>query len=320
LLSHSRARFTLPTRWKVSATALLATVLALPRLAGAGAWLPAPGEHYSLIGGSYFASDGYYDSNGDRLPLNQGGLHEEKAIYSYNEFGWTKGRSFILGFPYLNVTRRLGAPSDSERTETGLGDLLLGVRFKIKGGAQAMSAEADWAPPLGYNRNLVPRLGDGASSLIGKFLYGAPLGHAGFVDLMGGYRFYLDKLAPTNQLLASATVAWWIGKAVLLSGEYNGQFGASSSDTLYRALYVKTPDGRPWTTSEAAPYTTTDQINIQTLSPMLLYRIDDHIDVMAGSSHTLSAKNALHIDRVYVAIALRQTKLGPLQGFMGGRR
>jgi hypothetical protein len=41
---------------------------------------------------------------------------------------------------------------------------------------------------------------------------------------------------------------------------------------------------------------------------------------MAGTSHTFSAKNALHVDRIYVAIALRQSKLGPLQGFMGGRR
>ena len=148
----------------------------------------------------------------------------------------------------------------------------------------------------------------------------APLGSGGFVDVAGGYRYYIDALSPTDQFLATATVAYWIGHSLLISGEYDGAFGASSSDTSYRALYVKTPDGRPWTTSEARPYTTTDQIMTQSLSPQILYRIDDHFDVMAGSSHTFSAKNALHIDRVYVAIALRQTKLGPLQGFMGGRR
>ncbi|MGH7742151.1 MAG: hypothetical protein ACRENS_09020, partial [Candidatus Eiseniibacteriota bacterium] len=119
--------------------------------------------------------------------------------------------------------------------------------------------------------------------------------------------------------LAGATVGYWLGKAFMLSGRYVGQFGASSSDTVYRALIIKTPQGQVWSNSEALPNTTTDQVSIQTVSPMLLYRVDDHIDLMAGSSHSFSAKNALHVDRIYVAIALRQTKLGALQGFMGGR-
>jgi hypothetical protein len=321
LLTLSRACFKpSPTR-KFSTTTLFAVfAIALPRLAMAGAWLLAPGEHYSIIGGSFFSSDSYYDSSGTRSALRGGGLHEEKSVFAYNEFGWTKGRTFILGLPFTSVTRRLGTPDDSSRTETGFGDLLVGVRWKLKGGPQALSLETDWIPPLGYNRNLSPRLGDGASSLLGKLAYGETLGHSGFFELEGGYRYYTEKLAPTGQMLAGATLAYWFGNSVMISGRYDGQFGASSSDTLYRALIVKTPDGRTWTNSDARPYTTNDQIMVQTVSPMLLYRVDDHLDLMVGSSHSFSAKNALHVDRVYVAVALRQTKLGPLQGFMGGRR
>lgn len=322
MLSLLRACFKpSPNRKFFACTVLLAALtLRVPSLAVADAWLLAPGEHYSMIGGSFFSSDSYYDSDGTRGALRSGGLHEEKALFAYNEFGWTKGRSFILGLPFQSVTRRLGTPDDSSRTETGFGDLLLGVRWKLKGGPQALSFEADWLPPLGYNRNLSPRLGEGASSLRGKLAYGATLGHNGFMELEGGYRYYTVALSPTDQMLAGATLGFWVGKSLLISGRYDGQFGASSSDTVYRALINKTPDGRVWSNSEARPYTTDDQVSIQTVSPMLLYRVDDHLDVMAGSSHSFSAKNALHVDRVYVAIALRQTKLGPLQGFMGGRR
>jgi hypothetical protein len=322
LFSPMRARFSTSAYRKSFSLLMLAAMpaLALPGLASAGPWMVAPGEHYSTLGGSFFTSDSYYDSDGNRWALKGGGLHEEKAIVAYNEFGWKKGRSFILGLPLVNVSRRFGAAgADSGRNETGFGDLLVGVKFKLKGGAQAMSVEADWLPPLGYNRNLSPRLGDGAASLIGKLAYGSPLGHSGFMEFEGGYRYYTEKQAPTNEALASGTVAFWFGHSVLVSGRYDGTFGASSADTLYRSLYVKTPQGQPWSNSEARPFTTTDQVVIQTVSPMVLYRVDDHIDLMAGTSHTFSAKNALHVDRVYVAIALRQTKLGPLQGFMGGR-
>ncbi|MGH7741975.1 MAG: transporter, partial [Candidatus Eiseniibacteriota bacterium] len=187
MLSLLRACFTPSAVRKSSAiTALLAAVLlALPRLALAGAWLLAPGEHYSVIGGSYFSSDSYYDLNGTRGALRRGGLHEEQSVFAYNEFGWTKGRSFILGLPFTSVTRRLGAPDDSSRTETGFGDLLVGVRWKLQGGPQALSFEADWRPPLGYNRNISPRLGDGAASVLGKLAYGATLGHSGFFELEG---------------------------------------------------------------------------------------------------------------------------------------
>ena len=323
MLSHARARFSPSPFRKLRPIPMLAAIIALaaPRLALAGAWVLAPGEHYSTVGGSFFSSDYYYDQDGTKLSFQGGGLHEEKGLFTYNEFGWRKSRSFVIGFPYTSVTRRFtNNGHDTTRTETGFGDLLLGVKFRLTGGPQALSLEADWVPPLGYNRNLSPRLGDGAASLIGNLAYGAPIAKAGFFELSGGYRFFTETQAPTNEMLASATVAFWLGKAVLISGRYDGVFGASSQDTVYQALRVKTPQGRAWTSSEAWPNTTTDQINVQSVSPMLLYRLDDHLDLMAGSSHTFSGKNALHVDRIYVALAMRQSKLGPLQGFMGGRR
>src|SRR6516225_9366231 len=78
--------------------ACLVVAAALPlaaRPARADAWLLSPGDHYSSIGSSYFSADSYHDLNGTRHPLDQGGLHEEKSLFSYNEFGWTKGRTFI---------------------------------------------------------------------------------------------------------------------------------------------------------------------------------------------------------------------------------
>ena len=309
-----------PKRRLRAAIAFAGLLLALPCPAAAGAWVPQPGDHYSIMGGSYFSSDSYYNSDGQRVPMWSGGQHEEKALYAYSEFGWKKNRSVVVGFPYVNVSHRLGASPDSGRSETGFGDLLFGLRFKLHQRTNALSFEADWRPPLGYNRNLAPRIGDGASSVVGKLLFGAPLGVSGFVELEGGYRAYTEKQAPANQVLIGGTVGIWMGESWLLAAHQDASLAQASSGRTYQALYIKTPDGRPWTTSEAAAGTTNSQVSIQTLGVTLLYRVDQHLDLVAGSTHTLSAMNAAHEDRFYVALAMRQTKLGPLQGFMGGRR
>jgi len=54
------------------------------------------------------------------------------------------------------------------------------------------------------------------------------------------------------------------------------------------------------------------------MGPYLLLRVDDRLDLTAGSWSTAMAKNALHYDQIYVALTFKQTKLNRLQGFLGG--
>jgi Putative MetA-pathway of phenol degradation len=297
---------------RFASSILIAVLVATARVrqAQADPWLLAPGDHYSAIGGSYFSADSYHSSEGTRMPLDGGGLHEEKSLFSYNEFGWSKGRTLILGFPFKSVTQRGGSPADGNgRTETGFGDLQLGVRVGLREGPSALSIEADWLPPLGYDRYLKPPLGDGASSLQGRLQYGAPIGSRGFYELEGGYRMYIDKLAPTNQTLTGATLGFWVGKSVLLAGNYQGHIGGASKDTSWTAL-----------PGAAVPGTTNDQVTTHLVGPMLLYRVDDRFDVIIGSMHTASAKNAFHMDQLYVSLALKQSRLSRLQGLAGTTR
>jgi hypothetical protein len=53
---------------------------------------------------------------------------------------------------------------------------------------------------------------------------------------------------------------------------------------------------------------------------MVLYRVDDHLDVKAGSWSTASGKNVLHYDQFYVGVAFHQSKLNRLQGFSGSTK
>jgi hypothetical protein len=54
-----------------------------------------------------------------------------------------------------------------------------------------------------------------------------------------------------------------------------------------------------------------------TVGPEIRYRVDDRLDVIAGSNHTAGGHHVDHVDEFYAGIAFRQTKLNRLQGFLG---
>jgi hypothetical protein len=301
----------------ISIAALAAALFAVP--AAADPWLLVPGDHAMTLGGSWFTADSYHDLDGTRHPLAGGGIHEEKALYSYNEFGWTKGKTLILGFPFQSDTRRGGAASAGNgATETGFGDLLLGVRFALRQGPTALSLEGDWTPPMGYDRYLIPRLGYGAQALGGRLQLGAPLGGRGFLELEGGYRDYIEKKSPTNQALLGATLGLWFGHSLLLAGNYQGAFSIGTVDTTGPNPSAKASFNP--LLGDAVAGTSDARVSIQMAGPMLLYRVDEHLDLIVGSMHTASAKKALHVDRVYVAMTFKQTRLNRLQGILGGAK
>jgi hypothetical protein len=62
------------------------------------------------------------------------------------------------------------------------------------------------------------------------------------------------------------------------------------------------------------------KVETQFAGPRLTYRVDDKLDAFAGSWHTPSGRNSLHVDAYYVGVSWKQTKLNRLQGFLGGSK
>jgi hypothetical protein len=222
--------------------------------------------------------------------------------------------------PAVSVTRRTGS-GDFNRTESGFGDMQAGFRFSLLNGPTALAVQLEWDGPMGYRRTFTPidslrqrhavdgslvspkvadiaeqpaSLGRGRQSGIATLQFGTRVSARGFVEVEGGYRRYDTQYAA--QFVASADVGLWLGPSLLLGGRYRGAIATGTGDT------------------EA------DEITEHLSGPVLVYRLDDRCDVMAGSFHTASAKNALHVDQVYVALAFKHTRLNRLQGFLGSKR
>jgi len=283
---------TIPTL--LSILTLLA--LLIPPAAQAQPWVMSPNEFHSDLRGSFFSTETFLDATGERPVIANGGVYEARAIAWSTELGWKKRMSFKFDIPFESVTRQFSPGVESSRA--GLSDLLVGFKYAIMTGSTALALEADWKAPMGYNKRLVPALGNGRQEGIGLVHLGTAFeGLGAFVQLAGGYRAQLepsvDPALPKDEILAGADLGWWLSRTLLLSGSYRGRIEAKE------AL-------RP--------------VTQHLVGPQLRYRVDDHLDVFAGSMHTASGKNVLHVDQFYAGIATKKTGLGRLQGFLGSTK
>jgi hypothetical protein len=259
--------------------------------AGAGPWIPKPGEYYSEIRGDYFSAHTFRDETGNRPFLVGGGDLEMRSLVSYNELGWKPRISFALGIPVVSLTRRL--ENGLSRTETGLSDLRAALKVMLMDGPSALAFEVEWKAPLGYNRQTFPRLGDGQQDISGLVHFGASMPRFnGFVQAAGGYRYRFED--PEDEIRGSIDLGVWIGPSILVAGRYDAAFALQ-----------ETPTGDAYA---------------HQVGPAFIYRVDDRIDMIAGSTHTAAGKNTLHTDRYYVGVAVKQTRLNRLQGFLGSKR
>ena len=297
------ARFALPTL-----LIALLTALTPVRPAAAGPWGLARGEWAANLEGSTFTANTFHAVG---FRADTGLIVEERAVRATVELGWKRNLTVVLGLPAVSVTRR---SANIQGTATGFQDALIGLRYNIANTSTAAAFEIDWNTPSGYNRNLDSlgvRLGDGLQELSGRLMLGAALGRRGFVEgsLGYGYRYLgiakrdqrpvapgdrsLAKYLWSDRLHASADVGIWLGPSLLAGGRYRG---------------VKTLSN-----GALAP-----EASAHLASPILVYRVDDRLDMFAGSWSTASGRNTLHYDQVYLGLSFRNTKLHRLQGYLGG--
>lgn len=298
------ARIALPTL-----IVAVLTALTLVPPAAAGPWGLARGEWYANLEAGTFTANSFHPADGGRA--DSGLIVEERAIRTLVEVGWKKRASLVFGLPVMSVTRR---DARVQGTATGFQDVLVGVRYNLKNGASAAAVEIDWNGPSGYNRHLDTlgiRLGDGLQELSAQLQLGTAIGKRGFVEGSIGYGYrYLSigkrekgpfvagdphpgKFQWADRLHTTADVGIWLGRSVLAGGRYRGLM------TLSNGVLMPETD-------------------VHLAGAVLLYRLDDRLDMFAGSWSTARGKNTLHFDQVYLGFAFHRTKLNRLQGFLGG--
>jgi hypothetical protein len=282
-----------PTGRQLFASLLLITLApVVARAADGGAWTLGRGEWYSEIGADRAFANAQFlpDARDEALPF---GLHiQSRAIGTYNEIGWKKNVSLALQLPFRSTTFSAGP---QELSVSGLSDLSAGLRFRLRDGTPAMVFDIGWKAPLGYEKDLVPALGNGRQEGFGALNIGVPIRVVpGFAQASRGFRF----VGQDGILIATTTadIAFWLGSRVLLGAHY-ADFTRISS-----------PQGA---TDVGATYTA---------GPILVVRVDNRADLIVGSLHDWAGRGSLRQNDVYVALSFKQSKLNRLQGFLGTQK
>jgi hypothetical protein len=310
----------------VRIAAVLAAAALSATAAHAGAWLPAPGEYYSRFTADRSVSDTYYDADGARFVRPFGGFEEVRELHFHNEFGWKKWASLQLAVPFRSRTQSVGEEFGyASRTSTGLADLDVGLKIRLKDGISALALQFDWNAPLGYEHDVrdtvlatpgerridSTNLGTGRQTVQGSLLYGQgfPAWNV-FVEAEGGYRTETssDGIA---EVFANAGAGVWVGESILLSGRWS----LVSTTESIQSLRTRAIAG-----FYGADLGDLEDRSSQLVNPQFLYRVDDRLDVFFGSVHSMSGESVLHRDVVYVGMAFKNTRLNRYQGFLGGKR
>lgn len=290
-----------------AAALVIACVACSATAALAGPWSLAPGEYYTELSGSTFATSSYYNDDSKRADLGHtAGLRQ---FDSYTELGWKKRLSAQLSLPFRTVTTAADAGASNSRS--GLGDFGFGLRYSLADGATGSSVQLGWTAPTGYNRKLADALGAGVQTLSATFNLGKAFGKTGFWQAGAGYAYdylsigsrksgTLSPALPTAPVTAdrnwsdhftlNAAAAKWFGK-LLVAGLYDAQLPMST--------------GRGY------------DVAVHRAGTRFAYAADPRIDVFGGSWHTPGGRNTPHYDQFYAGITFKATKLGRQQGFLG---
>lgn len=282
----------LSSRLLLSASLLLASPAAAHALDGGG-WTVHPHEWYSEFSASRVYANAIFlpDSRDQALAPNGTGRFQQFQVRSYNEIGWKRNASILLDVPFIDRTWRL---DQTTQGVAGLSDLRLGLRVRLREDGPGLILEGGWQAPLGYDRNVFPALGDGRQKAWIGLNGGLRLPYMpAFVQASRGFLY----IGSDAVLVSRTTVdgGLWLGSSVLVGGRYADQLGWNAAQT-----------GRTLPTYYVA-------------GPLLLVRIDDHMDVSVGAMKNLYGRNSLEGTEFYAALGLKQSKLNPLQGFLGSK-
>ena len=107
---------------------------------------------------------------------------------------------------------------------------------------------------------------------------------------------------------ASASLGIWLRPQLLVAGEFRGEWSVDQGGSYDRI-------GTPVSADHAEL-----EVTRILAGPRVTYRVDDRMDVFAGSWHTPRGRNVLHYDNFYAGIAWKNTSLDRLAGALGGTK
>ena len=176
--------------------ALCAVVLgaALPSHAHAGAWTQKEGGIYNRFAVNYAVITEAFDASGTRVPSANNGEFTEWNVTYYGERGVTDRLTLVGSLPLKFLEERSDTPSGTRTLRnTGLGDLDLGVRYRLLAEPTVVSVSVLGKLPYLYDENRASATGNGQFDAEARLLVGRSLYPFGYGGIEVGYRYRAEE-------------------------------------------------------------------------------------------------------------------------------
>lgn len=198
---------------------LFACSLFIAGQAHAGAWTAKKGDQYLKGALNYFETSNRFGPEG---------TFENFRNINFNVY-WEYGIEDNLTFFATGSLTDLENRADGlETSNTGVGDIELGLRYRLIDGPVIVSLQGLFKAPYLYSEDSELPLGNGQEDFEGKLLFGKSFGPYGYGGLEVGYRFRTED--PVDEFRILAEYGFDLNDKVYLRTKFDNIIAAQSSD------------------------------------------------------------------------------------------
>ena len=205
-------------RFGISASFIAFTIM-LPSHAFAGAWTAKKGDTYLKGALNYFETS-------NRFGPEDGFENFRNSNFNvYLEYGVQDNLTFFATGSLSDLENQ----SDGiETSGTGVGDIDIGLRYRLIDGPVIVSVQGLFKAPYLYDEDSELPLGNGQEDFEGKVLFGKSFGAYGYGGLELGYRFRTDD--PVDEFRFLVEYGFDLNDRTYLRTKLDSIIAAQSSD------------------------------------------------------------------------------------------
>lgn len=214
----SQERETMKSQF-LKAIPLTALALLIPSSAFAGAWTAKKGDNYLKGAVNYFETS-------NRFGPEDG--FENFRNTNFNVY-WEHGvRDDLTFFATGSLTDLENTSDGVETSGSGIGDIDLGLKYRVIDGPVVVSVQGLFKAPYLYSDDAELPLGNGQEDYEGKVLFGKSFGALGYGGLELGYRVRTDD--PVDEFRYLVEYGFDVNDKTYLRAKLDGIHAAQSSD------------------------------------------------------------------------------------------
>ena len=203
----------------LKAIPLTALGLLIPAQAFAGAWTAKKGDNYLKGAVKYFETSSRFGEEG---------TFENFRNTNFNVY-WEHGVRDDLTFFATGSLTDLENQADGITTSgTGVGDIDLGLKYRLIDGPVIVSVQGLFKAPHLYDENSELPLGNGQEDFEGKVLFGKSFGELGYGGLELGYRVRTDD--PVDEFRFLVEYGFDVSDKTYLRAKLDGIHAAGNSN------------------------------------------------------------------------------------------